>query len=114
MGAPGLVDRGFAVHAGSRMIDSNRRHMPERYFRSDRPGYPHPVFSELEIVVSEWRPVIAVSLNVGGGRPPYQTGETVHVRANTLQAQWGRTHGAGCARPWLRTAEPFGERRYED
>ena len=41
--------------------------MSERFFRSNRPGYPHPVSSELEIVVSEWRSVIAVSLNVGGG-----------------------------------------------
>ena len=37
------------------------------FFLSKRPGYPHPVCSELEIVVSEWRSVIAVSLNVGGG-----------------------------------------------
>ena len=28
---------------------------------------PHPVSSELEIVESEWRSVILVSLNVGGG-----------------------------------------------
>ena len=41
--------------------------MFERFFRSNRPGCPHPVSSELEIVVSEWRSVIAVSLNVGGG-----------------------------------------------
>ena len=39
----------------------------ERYFRSNRPGYPHPVCSELEIVISEWRSVVAVSLNIGGG-----------------------------------------------
>ena len=25
-----------------------------------------------------------------------------------------RTHGTGCARPWFRTAEPLGERRYEN
>ena len=41
--------------------------MTERFFRSNRPGYPHPVCSELEIVVSEWRSVIAASLYVGGG-----------------------------------------------
>ena len=58
-GAPGLVDRVFAVHAGSRGFDSHRRHMSERFFRSNRPGYPH-------LVVSEWRSVIAVSLNVCG------------------------------------------------
>ena len=26
----------------------------------------------------------------------------------------GRTHGAGCARQWFRTAEPLGECRYEN
>ena len=26
----------------------------------------------------------------------------------------GRTHGAGCVRQWFRTAEPLGERRYEN
>ena len=66
-GVPGLVDRVFAVHAGSRRFDSHRRQMSERFFRSKRPRYPHPVCSELEIVVSEWPSVIAVSLNIGGG-----------------------------------------------
>ena len=32
----------------------------------------------------------------------------------TLQTQQGRTHGAGCVRQWFRTAEPLGERRYEN
>ena len=71
-GVPGLVDRVFAVHAGSRRFDSHRRQMSERFFRFKRPRYPHPVCSELEIVVSEWPSVIAVSLNIGGGRPPCQ------------------------------------------
>ena len=66
-GEPGLVDKVLALHAGSRGFDSHRGHMSERFFRSNRPGYPHSVSSELEIVVSEWRSVIAVSLNVGGG-----------------------------------------------
>ena len=47
-------------------------------------------------------------------RPPYQTGKTVHMHANTLQTRRGRTHGAGCVRPWFHTAEPLGERRYEN
>ena len=66
-GAPGLVDRVFAVHAESRGFDSQWRHMSEPFFQSNRPGYAHPVYSELEKVVSEWWSVIAVSLNVGGG-----------------------------------------------
>ena len=32
----------------------------------------------------------------------------------TLQTQRGRTHGAGCVRQRFRTAEPPGERRYEN
>ena len=47
-------------------------------------------------------------------RPPYQTGKTVHMHAKTLQTQRGRTHGARCVRQWFRTAEPLGERRYEN
>ena len=31
-GAPGLVNRVFAVHTGSREFDSHRRHMSERFF----------------------------------------------------------------------------------
>ena len=47
-------------------------------------------------------------------RPPYQTGKTVHVHAKHCKTQRGRTHGAGCARQWFRTAEPLVERRYEN
>ena len=32
----------------------------------------------------------------------------------TLHTRRGRTHGAGCVRQWFRTAEPLGERRYEN
>ena len=46
-------------------------------------------------------------------RPPYQTGKTACVR-KTLQTQGGRTHGAGCLRQRFRTAEPLGERGYEN
>ena len=47
-GEPGLVDRVLALHAGWRGFDSHRRHMSERFFRSNRPGYPHPVSFELK------------------------------------------------------------------
>ena len=113
-GAPGLVDKVFAVHAGSRGFDSHRRYLSERFFRSNRPGYPHPVCSELENSVIR----VAVSdcsiTERRRWRPPYQIGKTVHVHANTLQTWKGRAHGAGCARPWFHTAEPLGERRYEN
>ena len=62
-------------------IDSHRGHMSERFLRSNRPGYPHPVSSELEIS--------GIRVAVGDcsvterrrWRPPYQTGKTVHVHA---------------------------------
>ena len=63
---PCLVDRLLALHAGSRGCDSHRGH-PERFFQSNRPGYPHPVSSELENSGIRVQSVIAVSLNVGGG-----------------------------------------------
>ena len=87
---------------------------PNDFLRFSRPGYPHQVCSELEnsgirVVVGDcsvterrrWRPLD-------------QTGKTMHVHTKTLLKRRGRTHGAGCARPWFRTAEPLGERRYEN
>ena len=44
--------------------------------------------------------------------PPYQTDKAVHVHAKHYKRGW--THGAGCVRQWCRTAEPLGERRYEN
>ena len=88
--------------------------MFEQFLRSNRPGYPHPVSSELE------NSGIRVAVGDFSGterrrwRPPYQTGKTVHVQEKTLQRQRGRTHGAGCVRQWFRTTEPLGERRYEN
>ena len=59
----------------------HRGHMSEQFFRSNRPGYPHPVSSELENS--------GIRVAVGDcsvtehrrWRPPYQTGKTVHVLA---------------------------------
>ena len=93
------MDRVLALHAGSRGFDSHLGHMSERFFRSNRPGYPHPVSSELENS--------GIRVAVGDcsvterrrWRPPYQNGKTVHVHA---------------MRQWFRTAEPLGERCYEN
>ena len=78
-------DRVFAVHAGSRGFDCHQLHMSERFFRSDRPGYPHPMCSELE---NSGIRVAVGNCSVAERRwwrPPYQTGKTVHMHANTLQ-----------------------------
>ena len=66
-----------------------------------------------KLEVSEWRSVIAVSLNVGGGVRLIKPAKLC-MCTQALQTQRGRTHGAGCVRQWLRTAEPLGERRYEN
>ena len=75
------MDRVLALHAGSRGFDYDLGHMSERFFRSNRPGYPHPVSSELEnsgfrVAVGDcsvterrrWRPI-------------YQTAKTVQEQA---------------------------------
>ena len=75
------MDRVLALHAGSRGFDSHRGHMSERFFQSNRPGYPHPVSPELENS--------GIRVAVGDcsvterrrWRPLYQTGKTVHVHA---------------------------------
>ena len=87
--------------------------MSVRFFRSNRPGYPHPVSSELENS--------GIRVTVGDcsvterrrWRPLYQTGKKCPCARKTLHTQRGRPHGAGYVRQLFRTAEPFGERRYE-
>ena len=91
------MDKVLALHAGSRGFESHRGHMSERFFRSNRPGYPHPVSSELEIS--------GIRVAVGDcsvterrrWRPPYQTGKTVHVHAKHYKHnEDGRTAPGVC------------------
>ena len=91
------MDRVLALHAGSRGFDSHRGHMSERFFRSNRPGYPHTVSSELENS--------GIRVAVGDcsvterrrWRPPYQTGKTVHVHAKHYKHnEDGRTAPGVC------------------
>ena len=80
-GEPGLVDRVLALHAGSQGFDSHRGHMSEQFFRSNRPGYRHPVSSELE---NSGIRVVVSDCSVTEHRrwhPPCQTGKPVHVHA---------------------------------
>ena len=91
------MDRVLALHAGSWGFDSYRGHMSERFFQSSRPGYLHPVSSELEnsgirvavgdcSVTERWR-----------WRQPYQTGKTVHVHAKHYKHnEDGRTAPGVC------------------
>ena len=71
--------------------------MSERFFRSNRPGYSHPVSSELENS--------GIRVAVGDcsvterrrWRPPYQTGKTVHVHAkHYIHDEDGRTAPGVC------------------
>ena len=91
------MDRVVALHAGSREFDSHREHMSERFFQSNRPGYQHPVSSELEnsgirvavgdcSVTEHWR-----------WCPPYQTHKTEHVHAKHYKHnEDGRTAPGVC------------------
>ena len=80
-GEPGLVDSMLALHTGSRGFDSYRGAHVQTIFRSNRPGYQHPVSSELE---NRCFRVAVGDCSVDERRrwrPPYQTGKTVHVHA---------------------------------
>ena len=72
--------------------------MSERFFRSNRPEYTHPVSSELENS--------GIRVAVGDcsvterrrWRPPYQTGKTVHVHAkHYTHNKDGRTAPGVCS-----------------
>ena len=84
----------LALHVGSRGFDSHRGHMSERFFRSNRPAYPHPVSSELENS--------GIRVAVGDcsvterrrRRPSYQSGKTVLVHAKHNED--GRTAPGVC------------------
>ena len=91
------MDRVLALHVGSRGFDSHREHMSERFFRSNRPGYLHPVSPELENS--------GIRVAIGDcsvterrrWRPPYQTGKTVHVHAKHYKHnEDGRTAPGVC------------------
>ena len=75
------MDRVLALYTGSLGFDSHWGHMSEQFFRSNRPGYPHPVSSELE---NSGIRVAVSDCSVTERRrwhPPCQTGKTVHVQA---------------------------------
>ena len=105
------MDRVLALHAGSRGFDYPRGTC--RFFRPNRPGYPHPVSSELEI--SDIRVAVGDCsvTERRRWRPRYQTGKTVHVHAKDYKHNEDvRTAPGVCA--MVRTAEPLVERRYEN
>ena len=94
---PDLVDRVLALHAGSRGFDSHRGHMSDRFFRSNRPGYPHPVSSELENSGIRVAAGVCSVTERRRWRPPYQTGKTVHVHAKHYKHnEDGRTAPGAC------------------
>ena len=96
-GEPGQVGRVLALHAGSRGFDFHGGHMSERFFRSNRPGYPHPVSSKLEN--SDIRVAVGDCsvTECRRWRPTYQTGKTVHVYAKHYKHnEDGRTAPGVC------------------
>ena len=112
-GEPSLVDRVLALHAGSREFDSHRGHMSERFFRSSRPGYPHPVSSELENSDSRVAVGDCSVTERRRWRPTYQTSKTVHVHAKHFKHNKdGRTAPGVCGNGSVPLSH--GERRYEN
>ena len=91
------MDRVLALHVGSQGFDSHRGHMSERFFQSNRPGYPCPVSSELE---NSGIRVAVNNCSVTERRrwgPPYQTGKTVRVHAKYYKHnEDGRTAPGVC------------------
>ena len=63
-------------------------------------------------MVSEWRSVIAVSLNVGGDVRLIKPAKLCMCMQNTTNTTRTDARRRVCAQ-WFRTAEPLGERRYE-
>ena len=64
-------------------------------------------------MVSEWRSVIAVSLNVGGGVRLIKPAKLCMCRQNTNNTK--RTDARRrCLREWFRTTEPLGKCHYEN
>ena len=61
------MDRVLALHAGSQGFDSHRGHMSERFSDPIDQDIRTQWALSWKIVVSEWRSMIAVSLNVGSG-----------------------------------------------
>ena len=109
------MDRVLALHAGSRGFDSHRGHMSERFFRFNRPGYPHPVSSELEnsgirVAVGD----CSVTERTSAVASALSNRQNCTCARKTLQTRRGRTHGAECVRQWFRTVEPLRERPYEN
>ena len=91
------MDRVLALHAESRGFDSHRGHMFERFFRSNRPGYPNPVSSELEISGIRVAVCGCSVTERRRWRPPYQAGKTVHVHAKHYKHnEDGRTAPGVC------------------
>ena len=77
----GICEKKFLQDISSFFLGGGGGHMLKRFFRSNRPGYPHPVSSELENS--------GIRVAVGDcsvterrrWRPPYQTSKTVQVHA---------------------------------
>ena len=96
------MDRVLVLHSGSRGFDSHRGHMSERFFRSNRIGYPYPVSSELDnsgirVAVGEVAVGDCSVTERRRWRPPYQTGKTVHVHAKHYKHnEDGRTAPGVC------------------
>ena len=67
-----------------------------------------------KIVISEWWPVIAVSLNIGSGIHFIKPAKLYMCTKKTLQTQSGQMHNTWYIGPLFCTTEPLRERGYKN
>ena len=102
VGAPGLRDRVFPIHAGSRGFNSHGGTCPNDFSDPTDQDIHTQCALSWKTVVSEWRLGDCSVTERGQWLPTYQTSKTVHVHANTLQTRRGQPHVTRCTRPWFR------------
>ena len=93
---------------------SHQGHMSERLFRSNRPGYLHPVSSELEISGIRVAVADCSVTERRRWRPPYQTGKTVHEHAKHYKHNEDARTAPGVCGSGFVPLSHSGERRYEN
>ena len=86
--------------------------MSERFFQSNRQGYPHPVSSELEN--SGIRVADCSVTERRRWHPPYQTGKTVHMQAKHYKHNEDGRMALGVCVNGSFSAEPLWEHSYKN
>ena len=115
-GEPGLVDRVLALHAGSRGLTPIGGTCPNNFSDPTDQDIRTQCALSWKIVVSEWRSVIAVSLNVGGGvrliKPAKLCMCTQNTTNTTRTDAWRRVFAAMVPYRWATRGTSLRELQY--